>query len=781
MNSDSANKILVSFGIDERSYKDVTKQIKEDFTQIKHLANRSSDSFGKGDNALRTMQLDLGNIGLATSELILSFTSLKAILDTFSEYTQVFSEWYDDIFGLAAATKAAGGDIASSLAAVQDVAKRGFLSEQEASAIIKRFISYGYSAEQAAQMTNALTNTAIVLRKENFSLEQAVERASYGITAQQSVMAKSAGMTQTLSDLHQRYAESIGMTKDEYNSLSSQLQHQINLEAEYQAYVEQGSQYQEAAAYYAETAVGANMRLSNAVENVKAALGSVLEIFAPLINSLANFVSQNKAVVAGMVAFVGALIGGVGLVVALSTAVKALKIFSSVVAGVSTISKAAAGGVAGLAIAVASIAAALVAAKAVSSSVANTFDGLDIAANDLSEGMDDLDTSASNAGGSIGGIGQSARNTAKELEKLRRDFLDDLKQIENRHKDTIANLTKQIKDANIDYRRAIDERNAAFEVSQAKEEKEHQEKVDELMTQIAFLQRYNNDYNKQKLANLQFALAEENAAYKKQTEAAKAELDLQNENDRKAYEEKQAQLQAELDDELAFMEKHREDLKEVQNWILEDEIDALKRRYEEQQASYAEQAGLAGTEGLNIGNKFTSSLDKALQDYTPTLSLAGAELGSVFGDSFVGKAWKVVDDFFSGMLEVVQWVISKITDAFKGFSKGVSSIYQDLKDAIEYGTSSNRGSSTGLGWATGGYTGRGAVDEIAGVVHKGEYVLPQEMVDQNTGTPKSMGNTYVINVNGTFATSAAERRKVADQIVAAINQNNKSRLEASWQ
>lgn len=43
------------------------------------------------------------------------------------------------------------------------------------------------------------------------------------------------------------------------------------------------------------------------------------------------------------------------------------------------------------------------------------------------------------------------------------------------------------------------------------------------------------------------------------------------------------------------------------------------------------------------------------------------------------------------------------------------------------------------GFASGGYTGRGGVNDVAGVVHKGEYVLPQSQVDQRTGTPKMGG------------------------------------------
>jgi len=42
----------------------------------------------------------------------------------------------------------------------------------------------------------------------------------------------------------------------------------------------------------------------------------------------------------------------------------------------------------------------------------------------------------------------------------------------------------------------------------------------------------------------------------------------------------------------------------------------------------------------------------------------------------------------------------------------------------------------GGGFSSGGYTGRGGMNEPAGVVHKGEYVLPQRMVNQTTGLPK---------------------------------------------
>ncbi len=791
--TDTANKIMISFGIDERSYKDITKEIKEDFQQLKEEVNSTSSAAGTSGAAFKALQIDLGEIGLATSELILSFSSLQTSLESFGEYKDVFVSWYDDMFGLAATAKATGQDITASFESVQEVASRGLLSEQESAALIKRFVDYGFSAQQAADMVNALTNSAIFLRKENFTLEQAVERATYGIASQQSVMAKSAGMSQTLTEIHERYAESIGLSAQEFNALDAATQHQIELQAEYQAFVEQGNKYQEEAAYYTTTAAGATIVLENAIQNAKAAVGSVIQYFAPLISGVAAWIQENKALVAGVMAAVTVILGATGLITAIGAAIKAFKLLTTVIAGAATISKAAVGGFVGLAVAIAAVGAAVLTTKSLTNSIGEAFEDLDFNTDALTESFEGLDAGVGSLTPSFGGATTAARDFSKELARLRRDYLEDLKQIEVRHQETVNKLTKQIQDANVDYRRAIDERNAEFQVSQAKEEKAHQEKVDELMTQIEFLRKYNNNYNRQKLADLEFALAEENAAYQKQTQAAKEELDLQNENDRLAYEEKRKQLQEELDDELAFMQKHRSDLNEVRDVILLDEIESLKRRYEEQKKSYEQQEAEAtiagGNIGANLGSSFSSSVNdlmEKLKKQWEGLNAPGGEVeeaGKKLGDT-VGKSTRdsMLDWMDNTKDSLGQWYEQEFKPWWKRLwtkENWLEGITRTIKDTFTNPASFGINSSNGF--ATGGYTGQGAVDEIAGFVHRGEYVLPQEMVDQTTGTPKAMGNTYVINVNGTFATSAAERRRVADQIVQAINQNNKSRLEASWQ
>lgn len=88
-------------------------------------------------------------------------------------------------------------------------------------------------------------------------------------------------------------------------------------------------------------------------------------------------------------------------------------------------------------------------------------------------------------------------------------------------------------------------------------------------------------------------------------------------------------------------------------------------------------------------------------------------------------------------------------------------------------------------FATGGFTGRGGKYDEAGIVHRGEYVLPQSMVNQSTGLPNaqamdsfgsgsttSNSNTYniTIPITGAIVTSPQDQRKFAEVIGKKINE-----------
>ena len=734
-----------------------TKTVAPEIEKTGQAAEQAKFDFEEFKESMWQMTGSMHDVSKEAQAMFAAITAAEIswVSDSMSEY----AKYEDALYGLMTTVDTVKGTITDAMTEVRDITADGLLSEEDAMVAMRNLTAYGYSVQEASEMIKAMTLSAEANRKEMYTVSEAVERATQGIKQESSMMMKVAGNMETASSAYDRYAASVGKT-------ASELTQAERRQAIYNSTIEAGQKYSSQASAYQNTYSASTQRLANSLENLKASFGQAFAPMATVINNLASFVVANKEVVVVLGTFVGVVVGAGGIVWAIA---KLIPMISSAIAWFSGLNVAAKGVVLGLA----TVAATMAAISLVSSQTAG-------ATEDLVTGLDDGADAMEDFGVATGGAAGSVQDLNKQLDKLRRDYLEDLKQIEVRHLETIDNLTKQIKEANVSYRRAVEERNAAFEVSQAEEERAHQEKVDEIMTQIAFLQRYNNEYNRQKLSNLEFALAKENNLYQRQTEAAREELEIQNENDRRAYEEKRAALQAELDDELAFMNKHRDALKEVQDVILLDEIEALQRRYEEQKASYEEQANLAGAAGGSIANNLADKFNEAMKNSQLSIAQSGTSAGDAFGSSFFGK----VMNWFDQVLN------NSVGKFLFGESAGMTADTEQKK-IVEYYKSKygnnwkSEWTRQGMGaipagYAVGGFTGRGATDEVAGFVHRGEYVIPANMVDQNTGTPKSLGNTIInINVQGTFATSQSERRKVAEQIAAALEQVKRSRLEAT--
>lgn len=494
-----------------------------------------------------------------------------------------------------------------------------------------------------------------------------------------------------------------------------------------------------------------------AISRLKASIGSML---APVVNVLGGFaqwISENQQLVAGLFTVIGVIGGAAGiiaLVKKLTTAVAALK--------------ATTGGIIGI---IALLAGLFVGLNTETQDFSYTTEELLDQQKEQEKQAKDLEKAYDSYSGSLDDVADKIAEIQEQMEKATRQYRQNLKQILVNHEDTVAKLTDQIREANADYQRAVDERNAAFAVSQAKEEAEHQEKVDALVTQINFLQRYNNRYNQEKLSQLQFALAKENRLYEERTQAEREQLDIQLANERAKYDEKIVAYQQELDEELGFLNKHRELLNGVRSEILDDEVESLTRQYNEQMASYQKQIEAARESGLAAASSWANAYSDTINS-NQDIPNAFTNLGKQASKGFVEQInEKLLSD--KGILGDISRTFNDFFyNLFGGGQQSLKGKLYELERDILRQQMHDAGYE---GWASGGYTGEGGVNEVAGIVHKGEYVLPQEMVDQTTHLPKSMGN-ITINVSGTFATSATERRKVAQDIVNALGQTNYARL-----
>jgi len=97
--------------------------------------------------------------------------------------------------------------------------------------------------------------------------------------------------------------------------------------------------------------------------------------------------------------------------------------------------------------------------------------------------------------------------------------------------------------------------------------------------------------------------------------------------------------------------------------------------------------------------------------------------------------------------------VQNLANAEKTHDRAQSDTLSRLRHLRDHGTAEQKKRAINAlkqagSFANGGFTGRGNKFDIAGIVHKGEFVLPKEMVNQQTGTPMGMGSTSIFgNVN----------------------------------
>jgi TP901 family phage tail tape measure protein len=86
-------------------------------------------------------------------------------------------------------------------------------------------------------------------------------------------------------------------------------------------------------------------------------------------------------------------------------------------------------------------------------------------------------------------------------------------------------------------------------------------------------------------------------------------------------------------------------------------------------------------------------------------------------------------DSINRQIDAMGWLDRIVNpNKFRGLQANLESARRVLEEAtINY--------NTARGFAMGGYTGPGARNEPAGIVHKGEYVIPKQFVNQSTGMP----------------------------------------------
>lgn len=129
----------------------------------------------------------------------------------------------------------------------------------------------------------------------------------------------------------------------------------------------------------------------------------------------------------------------------------------------------------------------------------------------------------------------------------------------------------------------------------------------------------------------------------------------------------------------------------------------------------------------------------AIKSEVGPANIQGNRLGSGIGSNVTGGT--------RGNLDIAGTVSSKVSDAKSPAEINATSVGNAIGRNVRGGISGFLNGLLGVsstprniirtltGFAEGGYTGPGGKYEPAGIVHRGEYVIPKKYVNQSTGTP----------------------------------------------
>lgn len=739
---------------------DLDKQLRDVNKRISDVVkNRGDLSIGsKVEGISESTRQSFIDTSSAIGTVAVAYKGLQGVAGFFSHASEAANRYERAMLGLRSVSTAFIGDSKGAEQAARGLASDGLMPISDAATGLKNLLAAGFGLDQAVALMQRFKDSAAFGRQGSLEFGEAIRGATEGIKNGNSALVDNAGVTKNLSVMLQEAGYS---AQDLMNASSDAGVRQ----AIFNGIMRETNTQVGDAAKFSQTYEGQQAALAAANEDVSVTIGKIAQaVSVGFIKPAVDFIRKNKEMIAVVLVGASVFVGAVLPIMAVSKAITILGVVAKV---------AAAGPLGWLALAIGGIAGVGAGMAAV-----NILSG-------LNEELSNIPDVSKKAGGGMDEVGAAAGRNAKKIADLKEkiskvwdDYYRDLKGISVRHQETIDDLTKQIADANADYNQKVKERSIEFGKQQRKEQESHDKKVKVLTAQINFLQKYNNEFNKKKLTQLQFQLAKETNLHKQQMAQLEADNQAQLDIEKERRDKRIAELQADLDKENAFMNRHRDEISRVRGLMLDDEIQSLQRRRDEQIKSYQKQAQDAYIGGANAGNQFQKGALEEMKKITEKIKQIGGQSGADFWGSF-GQAGRDISGGFRNIAEYGPFAL---------FGGGWIWTWKGLKGRMsglgEHGRSGGGGGGGGGGgFSVGGFTGRGGKYEVAGIVHRGEYVLPQEMVNQNTGTPKwdkinrttTNHQTINININGTFATSAIERRKVAEQIVQAINQAQKAK------
>lgn len=172
---------------------------------------------------------------------------------------------------------------------LQDYTSDGLVPLTDAIKAYQNMVMRGYDTAQIEDMLTVMKDSAAFGRQGQFSMGEAIEKATQGLRMENSLLTDSVGIQTNVARMWDEYARSIGTTT---NALTLAQKRQ----AEYNGFMKEGGIFAGAAAKYANTYAGRVSQLGTAFYNLRVAVGNaiipVLNQIIPVITKVINWFTR---------------------------------------------------------------------------------------------------------------------------------------------------------------------------------------------------------------------------------------------------------------------------------------------------------------------------------------------------------------------------------------------------------------------------------------------------------------------------------------------------------
>lgn len=178
--------------------------------------------------------------------------------------------------GLEFLMKANGRSMSQATAFIKEFTADGLVPLTSAYESYKNMVSRGYSTEQIEKMLAVMKDAAVYNRQGQFSMGEAMEKATMGLRMENSLLTDSVGIQKNVAKMWQEHAQTLG-------TVAGSLTMAQKRQAEFNGFMKEGGVFAGAAQGYLNSYAGKMGQLTSSFTNLKVAVGNAI---IPFLNAM---------------------------------------------------------------------------------------------------------------------------------------------------------------------------------------------------------------------------------------------------------------------------------------------------------------------------------------------------------------------------------------------------------------------------------------------------------------------------------------------------------------